>query len=98
MAEKVPGPGIGIPFVDVVDKCWEEGIGCIINKHPLLLGMNKQKLTCHQNWAWLGRDFLQKWLLLDDDISETDFTWLDEFNDIIFSNRFLVDVFEDLFH
>ena len=41
LAEQVRGPSIGIPFVDVADKCWEEGIGCIIHKHPFLLGMNK---------------------------------------------------------
>ena len=30
LAEQVPGPCIGIPFVDIVDKCWEQGIGSII--------------------------------------------------------------------
>ena len=41
LVEQVPGLGIGIPFADVADKCWEEGIGCIIHKHPFLLGMNE---------------------------------------------------------
>ena len=96
LAEQLPGPGIGIPFADVADKCWDEGIECIVHKHPFLLGMNERQLTRHRKWARLGRDFLRKWLLLDDDVSETDFTWLDEFSDIIFSNRFVADRTEDL--
>ena len=96
LAEQRPGPGIGIPIADVADKCWEEGIGCIIHKHPFLLDMNEQQLTRHRKWARLGRNFLRKWLLLDDDVSETDLTWLDKFSDIIFSNKFLAERLEDL--
>ena len=41
LVEQVSGPGIGIPFADIADKCWEQGIGSIIQKHPFLLGMNE---------------------------------------------------------
>ena len=58
LAEQVPGSGIGIPFADVADKCWEEGIGCIIHKHPFLLSMNERQLTHHRKWVRLGRNFL----------------------------------------
>lgn len=41
LLEQVPGLGIGIPFVDVVDKYWEQGIESIVQKHPFLLDMNE---------------------------------------------------------
>ena len=78
LAEKVLGPGIGIHFANVIDNCWEEGIGCIIHKHPSLLEINEQKLTRNKKWVRLRRDFLRKWLLLDDNVNKTDFTLLDE--------------------
>ena len=93
--EKLPGPGIGIPFVDVVDKCWEEHIGSSVQKNPFLLDMNAHQFTRHRQWMQLKTDFLWKWLLLDN-VSDTDFTWLHKFNDIIISKRFLAEGLEDL--
>ena len=51
LAEQVLGSGIGIPFVDIVEKCWEQGIGSIIHKHLFLLDMNEWQLTHHRRWA-----------------------------------------------
>ena len=58
LVEQVQGLGIGIPFANIVDKCWEQGIGSIVQKHPYLLGMNEWQLTHHRKWVRLGRDFL----------------------------------------
>ena len=41
LVEQVPGLSIGIPFVDRADKCWEQGIGSIVQKHHFLLDMNE---------------------------------------------------------
>lgn len=58
--------GVEIPWASELSKLLLPNQTMSVARQPFLLNLNAEHLTRHRKWARIGRDFLRKWLLLDE--------------------------------
>lgn len=80
--------GVGIPWASDLSKLLLPDQTLPVARQSFLLNLNAEQLTHHRKWAWIGRDFLRKWFLLDD---FPNYMWLEEFSQLMLSKEFYME-------